>query len=89
MLRWTRVASPSLTWFSSSHATSLPQTNSDPSWIRKRTFGWNRSNGPAQQCSKPRFSGVPTGSSMRISPGATLFQFRIQPALSPAFQSVT
>jgi hypothetical protein len=75
--------------FSSVHATSLPQMNSVPSTMRNFTRAWNRSHESSAQCWKPRFSGVPTGSSMRKSPGATLRQLRDQPSRSPAFQSAT
>ncbi len=90
-IEYPTLASPSgvRKWFSSSQATSFAQMNSVPGWIRNFTSFWNRSNESAQQCSKPRFSGVPTGSSMRTSPGATRFQFATHAALSPAFHVST
>jgi hypothetical protein len=54
----------------------------------KRTRGWNRSQESSQQDLNPRFSGVPTGSSIQNSPLATVLQLSIQACLLPAFQSM-
>src|SRR5258708_1133464 len=67
------------------HAISSPLTWTATIFIFK--WGWNMSYASVVACSKPCFSLVPTGSSMRTEPGTIVRQEATHSSLRPSFQS--